>query len=488
MDQRKPAIASDGAGGAIVAWMDFRDQVHNYVFVHRIQPDGTTDPSWNADGRLLAVSATQQLDPVIVSDGAGGAIVAWLDTRNGALDVYAHHVLSTGVVDGAWPALGAALCNAVNTQTALAMVSDGAGGAIVAWQDIRSGTTYDIYAQRVLASGVVDPSWPLDGRAIKTAANDQTNAAIISDGANGAIVTWQDFRSGTDFDIFAQHVLSTGFTDVTWPLDGRVLCGLANEQSMPTMVPDGAGGAIVAWRDARSGTMDIYAQRVLASGDVDPAWPLDGRALCTAAGLQYLPQAATDGAGGALVTWYDFRGGSTSDIYAHHISSAGVVDPAWPVDGRALCLAANNQYKNVITADGNGGAIVAWRDERYTPHTSTIADIYAQRVTSGGLILAVQGDPTPAPFHLLAPFPNPLRHERLTIWFDLPAPRPVSAWIVDLAGRRVRPLALERAFAPGRQSIVWDGRDGRGAHLPAGVYFVQVRAGQQSDTRRIVLL
>lgn len=484
-NQLDPAIVSDGAGGAIVAWCDLRNGHNQLVFVHHVLPNGTTDPAWNPAGRVLAATGANQLEPAIVSDGAGGAIVAWLDARNGALDVYAHHIRSTGVVDGAWPPLGAALCNAVNTQNAPAMVADGAGGAIVAWQDARSGTNYDLYAQRVLAGGVVDPSWPVDGRAVKIAANDQMNPAIIADGAHGAIVTWQDYRSGTDYDIFAQHVLSTGITDVAWPLDGRVLCGAANEQSTPTIVPDGAGGAIVSWQDARGGPMDIYAQRVLASGAVDPAWPLDGRALCTAADPQYLPRAVTDGAGGAIVTWYDFRGGSTSDIYAHHVSSAGVVDPAWPVNGRALCLALDDQYQEVIVSDGNGGAVVAWEDHRYG---AANADLYAQRVTSGGLVLAVDSDPEPARFRMLAPFPNPLRHDRLTIEFDLPATRTVSAWVVDLAGRRVRPLTLERSFTPGRQSIVWDGRDAQGARLPAGVYFVHVRAGDQSDTRRIVLL
>ncbi len=37
-------------------------------------------------------------------------------------------------------------------------MSDGSGGAIIAWQDYRSDDNYDIYAQRVDASGALtDP-------------------------------------------------------------------------------------------------------------------------------------------------------------------------------------------------------------------------------------------------------------------------------------------------------------------------------------------
>ena len=41
------------------------------------------------------------------------------------------------------------------------------------------------------------------------------------------------------------------------------------EQNGAVIVPDGAGGAIVTWQD---GATDIFAQHVLASGVLDPAF------------------------------------------------------------------------------------------------------------------------------------------------------------------------------------------------------------------------
>src|SRR6266850_812535 len=102
--------------------------------------------------------------------------------------------------------------------------------------------------------------WRVDGAPVCTAANVQESATIIADGAGGAIVTWQDFRTGTSFDIYAQRVDAAGVPQ--WTLDGVPLCIHAEDQEYPTITSDGAGGAIVTWVDERSGNGDIYAQRV----------------------------------------------------------------------------------------------------------------------------------------------------------------------------------------------------------------------------------
>src|SRR5512134_1478085 len=96
--------------------------------------------------------------------------------------------------------------------------------------------------------------------------------------------------------------------DAQWRIDGAPLCTAPSNQFTPVAIPDGAGGAIVAWYDYRSGGADIYAQHVLPSGVSDPTWPANGRVVCAAAGGQYAPAIVTDGAGGAILVWYDDRG------------------------------------------------------------------------------------------------------------------------------------------------------------------------------------
>ena len=58
-------------------------------------------------------------------------------------------------------------------------------------------------------------NWVQDGAAICTATADQYHPELVSDGAGGAIVTWQDRRSGTDWDVYCQRVDANGFAVLT---------------------------------------------------------------------------------------------------------------------------------------------------------------------------------------------------------------------------------------------------------------------------------
>ena len=318
----------------------------------------------------VCTAPNRQEAAVVVPDGVGGCIVAWLDDRAGiSQDIYAQHVLGSGVVDPEWPVDGSVICAAPTTQLALVIVADGQGGAIVAWEDRRSADNSDIYAQHLLASGVVDPDWPIDGIGLCVEANNQTIPAIVADGAGGAIVTWQDCRVDYLTDIFAQHVLANGTVDPAWPANGRALCTADSFQWHPKVVADGAGGAIVTWEDARLGnwgnvTFDVYVQHIQANGVVDPEWPVNGRGLCVLEQDQWDPGIIADGNGGAIVAWKDRRSLYYHDIYAQHVLANGTVDPDWTLNGQALCVAANDQGRVELVSDDAGGAIVSWVDYR----------------------------------------------------------------------------------------------------------------------------
>lgn len=481
--QYSPVVVSDGAGGAIVAWYDDRASSSD-IYSQRVRASGTVDPAWPPDGRAVCTASGDQIYPAITSDGAGGAIVVWRDTRGGPdTDIYAQRVLGSGAVDPGWPANGRALCTAPNNQSVPSIASDGAGGAFVAWSDLRNGTHSDIYVQRVRASGAVDPAWPVDGRAICTAAGEQSGPAILADGAGAAIVAWFDYRNGLDADIYAQRVLPTGVVDAAWPAGGRALCTAVGEQYSPVLVSDGVGGAVITWYDYRDDAEpDIYAQRVLFSGAVDPAWPVNGRALCTAAGEQSSPSIAGDGAGGGFVSWFDYRSDPASDIDAHHVLASGALDPAWPESGQPLCSANGSQFSPAVVVDGSGGALVAWTDFR----GGVTSDIYAQRVYAGGAV--AQAEHGPGPGLALGPVrPNPTRAEA-TITFELPKPLAVTLDVLDLSGRRVRTLLASRELPTGRHQFIWDGTDASDAAQGTGIYWVRMNAAGRVLSRSLVLL
>jgi len=85
---------------------------------------------------------------------------------------------------------------------------------------------------------------------------------------------------------------------------------------------------------------------------------------------------------------------------------------------------------------------------------------------------------------LLGSWPNPAVADA-HIAFMLPATTAgdISFEVFDATGRRVRHIAAP--FTPGRNEVVWDGRDDRGASTPAGLYLYRLRVGDQSWTDRL---
>ena len=81
--------------------------------------------------------------------------------------------------------------------------------------------------------------------------------------------------------LFAVSLSALG--GVRWNTNGvGIRTTSANNAISPQITSDGSGGAIVAWQDYRDGHYDIYSQRIDAVGN--PYWPADGTGVRIAPG------------------------------------------------------------------------------------------------------------------------------------------------------------------------------------------------------------
>jgi hypothetical protein len=92
----------------------------------------------------------------------------------------------------------------------------------------------------------------------------------------------------------------------------------------------------------------------------------------------------------------------------------------------------------------------------------------------------------PETYSLAPNRPNPFRGGT-TIRFGLPQPGRVRLEVHDVSGRRVRTLCDGERPA-GVHTVAWRGRDDRGLVVSPGVYFVRLRAGAFTATRKALLL
>jgi hypothetical protein len=341
---------------------------------------------WSASGVIICNATNAPNNPAIVSDGNGGAIIAWEDMRSGNnQDIYAQRIDQLGAVQ--WTTNGIALCNQTNNQLYPSIISDSANGAIITWEDYRNGgVNSDIYARRINGSGVAQGT--ANGVAICIATNDQVKPLMVSDGSGGAIITWRDFRNETTGDIYSRRFNSSNIAQGTG--NGVAICTAANIQETPTLTADGSGGAIIGWSDLRGGILGpagntgykIYIQRINASGVVQ--WSANGLPICTLESDMMLPVINSDGSGGAIISWQDYRANASGvfmqDIYAQRVSSSGSVQ--WTTNGIPVCTAISNQSSPSIITSSNGNSIITWEDKR-----NGLKDIYAQGIDANGIAL-----------------------------------------------------------------------------------------------------
>jgi hypothetical protein len=341
------AIASDGAGGAFLTWEDARPDGCK-VYAQHLTTDGS--PAWAADGIRLSPEPTIVFGPMfappqIVSDGEGGAIVAWLETQvNPTVEpppMTVQRLDAAGNIQ--WTENGVRI--GTPSFVSFDVAGDGAGGAFVAYVADTDADFGEMSVQRVAPNGA--PLWGENGTLLGAADYYAETPDLIADGNDGAIVAWVDHSydevSATEsINIFAQRLNAEGTP--AWEDGGKPLCTFAGEQDDPRILGDGAGGAIIVWRDCRDYPdridcffgSDIYAQHVKADGT--ELWPQGGTPVSVAPGPQsvgqgmpprHFIQLATDMAGGAIVAWPDGRRGGCEnaiyttecDVFAQRINS-----------------------------------------------------------------------------------------------------------------------------------------------------------------------
>lgn len=315
--QYNPRVTSDGKGGIVVTWQDKRSGQYD-IYAQRLTSTGVS--VWQQNGVVVCDASSDQLEPKIVSAEAGDVIIAWIDYQRGTgfPDVFAQKLFLDG--SRAWSSSGVAVCTEANSQWNVQMVSDGTAGAILTWQDRRISSIDRIYAQRIDSGG--STRWTTNGIQLSFSNGTQYYPKIASDGNGGAVIVWQDNRRGDDFDIYAQRVNSEGA--LLWASAGQVVSAVNGHQYNPQVIVD-KSSVLVSWQDKRNGSdYDIYVQRLNLNGDV--SWGLYGMPVAAAVSDQILPEMASDLVEGFIICWTDYRSGTGfTDLYAHRVGANGKV-------------------------------------------------------------------------------------------------------------------------------------------------------------------
>ncbi len=143
---------ADGAGGVYVSG---RSNQTFQILTQCRQGNGSTYPGWPAAG--VAYSGSQAFNGTSFRNTAAGLLACWSERLGTEYDIRAFLVAPNATAAPGWAFGGNPVCTAAGNQTLPLLVPDGFGGVIAAWIDQRDDATtgQDIYATRLLDGGPV---------------------------------------------------------------------------------------------------------------------------------------------------------------------------------------------------------------------------------------------------------------------------------------------------------------------------------------------
>jgi hypothetical protein len=158
-----------------------------------------------------------------------------------------------------------------------------------------------------------------------------------------------------------------------------------------------------------------------------------------------------------------------------------------------LSLDAGATYPVLVAHIGGNDSVFDWtipdttseqcliRITGYDRSGNTATDQSDSVFTIGEFGIEDQAGTRPKYFAFTGVTPNPFQ-SRLTIRFQIPNKTLVRITVYDLNGKRVG-SALEKEMEPGVYATEWQNEN-----LAAGVYFIQVQAGDHKVVKKTVLL
>lgn len=296
--------------------------------------------------------------PVIASDGAGGAVAFWVqDMRNWQTQrkIWGAHILANGTFAPGWapmdmhvPSGTIANLSAMSTRE-----SDGNNYYYIAFDT--SPTTLEEYyvVQKFQANGSAASGWPPGGILLDD--HGRNTGYLAPDGRNGVLFSYHAQLAGINYGRVARvngsgsliwkADLTTGFFDYPAPL---ISTANANEIIYVSSTLEGTQSRVV----------------------VTKLNPLDGSFIWQtkigSPGIGYFGFPVKDGAGGAIVTWWNRDSLPTSEndmlprrIYAQRVSGSGEV--FWQNQAMITVesgAADNDYYTAGVSYSGTGEANV----------------------------------------------------------------------------------------------------------------------------------
>jgi hypothetical protein len=354
---------------------------------------------------------------------------------------------------------------------AQAIATDDSGYVYVTGYSVGDGTHNDYATIKYHSNG--DTAWVR--RYHRVAQTQERPSDIAVDDSGNVYVTGGGEGGGTDYDYVTIKYRSDGDTAWLRRYDGP---GNSSDYAYAVAVDD-SGNVYVTGYSNGTGTYQDFATIKYSSGG-DQIWVR--RYDYGVNGTDESNDLAIDGSGNVYVAGQSGSGGTAGLDYAT-IKYYSNGDTAWVM--RYNGPGSGSDYAQALAVDDSGNVCVTgYGDEGNGTDNDYRTIKYVQ--TSSGVEDETGDRERPSEFVLSQNYPNPF-NPTTKIEFTLAKSGLVTLQIYDVLGRKVRTLVSEELSA-GYKSVLWDGKNEDGKDVASGVYFYQLKVGDFSQPKKMLLL
>lgn len=326
------------------------------------------------------------------------------------------------------------------------------GNILLTWTD-DSAEDKNILIQKYDINGAA--MWNKSGIPVIKIRGDQFGQKVVSDGNQGAIITWIDRRfENLHGNIYAQRINNEG--KILWDSSGILIASSKNtEKSYTSVIPDVTGGVVVVFKEKRDGKNMIFGHKVFNTGTF------------TSQIIAFTSNIEGDS---VKLSWYCANETGNSDFLIERTTHSDTSENAWQLIGNIATI-GNTSAKHYEYYDRPASRGIIYYRVVHSDRNGNIqpSDIATVNYLSGLSSIFVSQN-----------LPNPFS-DSTTISIYLPEAKTVLIEFYDSHVEKVKEIV--QAMSQGLNKISL-----KAADLNPGIYFYKVHIGDFVDVKKMVVI
>ncbi len=495
-----PLVATSNDGGAIVACHGYWYHHTKHIYVQKY--DSVGNALWN-NGNPVQVSIDTTVNnrrPQVISDGDGGAIIAWKteDLVTGAVtNISIRRIDKNGNVAAGWPSTQVMVANVDTLQETFPnIILTHDKSAVYVYYHSRLIEPHVMLTRIKLSDGSFDNGYSLNNALDLTPGRINTfmrpyigfEPGLFMDDNNDLTIIWRmNWNDGQQEDLLLQRVHPD--KSLAFAVGGKRLNRSVNFQFSDngsySFMRDGACNIWVAWtmiQDANTG-QDIVFVNKLDKATGNWVWANDFK---TTNGYSTYPTILPDGNDGAFILYYH-RVSQSNTLRVFRVNSSGVAAGILPPGSQVAVPGNYNPFEPkadyTAATSRKGNAVVLWNSVEDNPRASEGRTWMVEgcNVTGTNQVCTttfVQGDVFPSTCALITPvvelgeqqirlYPNPTANALMIDLADVHSSGDLHFELSDAYGRVVKQQPVTAGIISTTDV----------SSLMAGLYFYRVVSG-----------